>query len=135
MMMKYFKLAFILFILGIALIIINALVYEGAFSVVLFIPVFYGKGILAVIGALLIVLSLLVAMFGFAKEFVYEKEEEVTVLAPPCREEKKMKAGGIVLLGPIPIVFSTEKSLVAILLAVAIVIIVVTLVIFLLMLH
>jgi uncharacterized protein (TIGR00304 family) len=132
---KYFKFAFLLFIAGVALIIINALIYEGVFSIVLFIPVFYGKGPLAILGALFIILSLILIMLGFIRGFVSEREYNPTPVEAHSEAEKEVKGGGIVLLGPIPIIFSTDRSLIVILIAVTIIILIAIVALFLLMLY
>ncbi|MDI6708031.1 MAG: DUF131 domain-containing protein [Candidatus Thermoplasmatota archaeon] len=127
--MNYFRLAFIVFVSGIILIALSALI-SGSISLFLFIPVFYTTGLLGFLGALFIILSLILFVFGFTKGLVYEEEQEIT---PAGKGEKKLKAGGIVLLGPIPIIFGTDRSLVMILLLLAIILIIAMLALFLML--
>ncbi len=109
---------------GIPLAVLAAL--EGQMEVALFImfPVIYGGGWIAGLAILLIFLGSVLFFFSLLPVGLSpsraEREESY------CLErEKGLKAGGVVLIGPIPIVFGSDWKMAgwAILLAIALVII------------
>jgi uncharacterized protein (TIGR00304 family) len=115
--MKYSRAAFILFILGIVLIGASAVFGKGKIGLLLFIPVFYGTGILAFFGILCIVVSMFL-MFYSMTSILGDEEEHVA----PVKQERKVKAGGIIFIGPVPIVFGSDTKIVYIMLILALIV-------------
>ncbi len=103
--MRYSRAAFPLFIFGIFLIAASAVFGKGKIMLFFFIPVFYGTGILAFLGMLCVVASMFLMFYSMTKNFGYREEE----VAEPA-EKKKMKGGGIVFIGPIPIIFGSDTK-------------------------
>lgn len=118
-MNNYQKLAVLLFILGIILIAISFLKNEGNVGIFLIFPVFWGTGFFAFLGVLLIFIAFFLFFFGFVnlKYEDFEREEKKT--------ETKTNYGGVVLVGPIPIIFGKDVRLTIILVILAIVLILV----------
>lgn len=102
--MSYNRDAFILFILGIFLIGASAFFGQGKIMLFFFIPVFYGAGIFAFLGILCIIASVLL-MFYSITSFSGIEEEYL-----PVKQERKVKGGGIVFIGPVPIIFGSDTK-------------------------
>ncbi len=85
-----------------------------------FIPVFYGTGALAIIGALFIILSFSLVMINFLRGLVFEEE---VARVKPGTEGCTHKWSGILLLGPIPIIFGSDRNAVIILIILALILI------------
>lgn len=112
------KLCFWLLVAGVILIAVSALFGDGkVFIFLFFIPVFYGTGALAIIGALFIILSFSLIMINFMRSFVFDIFDEGTKVER--KMECKRKWGGILLLGPIPIIFGSDSDTVIILIILA----------------
>ena len=128
-MNKYLALALILAICGIALIGYSVASGEGSAGVVLFIPVFYGSGLFAFLGVLFIMAAIFLGFFGFAvqmgsmEDFENSQEPRSSQPSKP-RVQKSIKGGGVVLIGPIPIIFGSDKKTAIVLAVLAIVLII-----------
>lgn len=110
-------------VVGILLVVLAVL--EGQMEMALFIvfPVIYGGGLIAGLGILLVFLgsvSLFLSLIPFG---TYEREENGPGYC--LDRERDIKTGGVVLIGPIPIVFGSDWKMAiwAILLAIALIII------------
>lgn len=108
-----FPLFLITLSIGIILIILSALSGEGSFGLILFIPYFQGSGLLSLLGILCIMLSFFILFFGIASRAVdsdeYYKSREI---ADDFLEgEKESEFGGVIFIGPIPIVFGSNKKI------------------------
>ncbi len=72
---------------------------------------------LITIGIILIILGFLLVTFGIMRSVQEEQAEE-----PPHEiKEKSVKGGGVILIGPVPIVFGSDKKSALILMVLAIV--------------
>ncbi len=74
---------------------------------------------LIVAGILLIMLGFFLITFGMMRSAQENEERD----AGQQIREKRVKGGGVILIGPIPIVFGTDKKYALILMALAIVLI------------
>ena len=85
-------------------------------------PFVIGSGIFLLIGILMIFLALIFYMFGFIRFHFPEKDYPISHEKP---DEKKttFKGGGVVLIGPIPIVFGSSWKIAIIMMVLAILII------------
>lgn len=128
-MNRYLILALILAICGIALIGYSVASGEGSAGVVLFIPVFYGSGLFAFLGVLCIMAAIFLVFFGFAaqmgamEDFGSSQEPRSSQPLKP-RTGKSIKGGGVVLIGPIPIIFGSDTKTAIVLVVLAIVLII-----------
>lgn len=128
-MNKYLTLALILAICGIALIGYSVVSGEGSAGIVLFIPVFYGSGLFAFLGVICIMAAIFLGFFGFAarmnamEDFESSQEPRSSQPSKP-RAQKSIKGGGVVLIGPIPIIFGSDKKTAIVLALLAIVMII-----------
>lgn len=118
-MNNYQKLAVLSFIAGIVLIAISVLTKEGGFGIFIIFPFFYGIGIFAFLGGLCLMVAFFLFYFGLFQKFEIDIEEE------KIEKETKTNYGGVVLIGPIPIIFGKDVRLTIILVVLAIVMMVV----------
>jgi len=112
------KIAAVLFAIGIICIAAGIALGEGKAGIFIIFPFIYGNGLLIFIGIILIFISFpifMLSQFGFADEIFSGKE----VMAPEEIKTEK-HAGGLILIGPIPIVISSDWKTALILMAIGI---------------
>jgi uncharacterized protein (TIGR00304 family) len=75
--------------------------------------------ILVIVGSLFISLEIIMNIFREKREKPEEKEEK------PKKTKSKVRGGGVVLIGPIPIIFGSDKKflIIAVILAIALMLI------------
>lgn len=126
-MKDLFKIGVSLIIVGLALILIGMLlsaqnVTFGGLIMIGPIPIAFGSSpgitVIAMVLGLLLMLAYFIGMMRSAEESAGLEERSI-----PHQEikEKKVKGGGVILIGPIPIVFGTDKKYVVLLMILAIV--------------
>jgi len=113
--MKMAYLAYFLLLSGITLIILAVMRGEASIALFLIFPVIYGSGFLSMIGVLLIMLSIFLLFLSPFYELKAHAEpvrykEHEPMLEPHKEVKEKTKIGGVIMLGPIPIVFGSDKS-------------------------
>lgn len=113
------KISLVLFIFGIICIIAGIAMGEGKAGIFIIFPFVYGEGILMFIGIILIFLSLF--LFIFLTPYVISKEYSKHT---GYEMQTKRHAGGLILIGPIPLVISSNWKIALILLAIALIIII-----------
>lgn len=104
MMNKYKLLALASFLAGLALFGAGILIGETKVYLAVIIPIIETASILSVIGILLIFTAFFLWMVG-----------TFTEPAGVRNYEGKIKAGGVIMIGPVPIIFSNDKRLTIIL--------------------
>ena len=113
----------VIFIAGVAC--IAAAVAEGKadVSLVLIFPVFSGSSGLFLLGIALIVLSFFVGfvMLAMGQIQMGRTREESGQAVAQQPTERKTKYGGVVLIGPVPIAFGSDRTMAVIMLIVGIV--------------
>jgi uncharacterized protein (TIGR00304 family) len=127
-----------LFVLGIVLLAISVLEGKGEVHWVLFIPVFTATSIFAFIGTVLIIISIFLFIIVFLKDFTYPYDGDAGEVGPGTSAQKAStpgpssggrgpgkKFGGVVLVGPIPVIFGSDKKMTAIVIILAIILMVV----------
>ncbi|KAA0009618.1 MAG: DUF131 domain-containing protein [Thermoplasmata archaeon] len=92
------KIPFLLFIFGIILLVLGFLKGEAGGGIFIIFPFIYGTGIFSMIGIIFIFLSI---FLYFLHPF---KEMQIT-------EGYEKKSGGIIFIGPIPIIISSDVKL------------------------
>lgn len=105
------KIACAMLCAGIFLLIFAYLAGDVEAGLFVIFPFIYGSGPLAFAGVLLIVISLLIFMVSLIPH-------EATV-APPDEPRVEKKTGGILLIGPIPVIFATDTDMAKLLVAIA----------------
>jgi uncharacterized protein (TIGR00304 family) len=93
---------------------------EAEVSLVIIFPVFSGSSGLFLLGILLLVASFFV---GFALLAFAQPSEQEAQGTNPVKEPSRTRSsyGGVVLIGPIPIAFGSDKSVAMLMLAIGII--------------
>ena len=111
-----------LFALGTSFIVVSAINGELSMGFILFFPFIYGKGFYATIGFTLMFISIflfIISLFDFEKQDTfYYREKQVEP-----DENKHVEGGGVLLIGPFPIVVGSNWKIIMFLLIVAFIII------------
>jgi len=111
------KISILLFIMGVSFIIASFLTGEAKAGLFIIFPFIYGTGLFMFVGIILIFISMLLFFFSFPYEKGYEIEE---------------KKGGLILIGPIPIIITDDRKIGLLLLIISLVFIFLFLLIFML---
>ncbi len=114
-MNRYLIMALLLAICGIALMGYSVSSGESSAGVFFIIPIFYGSGISAFLGVLCIMAAIFLGFVGFAASAVgdegYEPSREPQGSSQGRAAPKKtIKGGGVVMIGPIPIIFGSDSK-------------------------
>ncbi len=107
------------------IILLAAAVLRGELTFALFVvfPVFFGTGPFALFGIMSLFAGIFLLFFAFATrsdESAPPHANEAKPFQPP-REEPRARAGGVILIGPIPIVFGTDAGMTKAMLILAII--------------
>lgn len=127
-MNRYHIVSAILFIAGISIILIFGNTKGGIFFIF---PFIIGTGAGAAIGMFLIFLAFLFFTLGIFESFRKEPDETYTYDIHGEREtvdterfgERNVRGGGVVLIGPFPIVFGTDWDIAHTMLVIALILI------------
>lgn len=126
------------FLAGIACIVAAAATGEAEVQLFIIFPLVSGTSWLFVLGVVLIVASFILGFISAAAAMSdgVRMPPDAPVIRRPGEAEgapqKKARYGGVVLIGPVPIVFGSDRTMAWVMLALAIVLIVVVLAIALL---
>jgi uncharacterized protein (TIGR00304 family) len=132
-MNRYFIMALCSGICGIVLLGYSAASGEGSAGVVLFIPFFSGSGIYSFLGALCIMAAIFIGFIGFAAsqpgfEDSENNPEKRSGQSSQSGPKKSIKGGGVVMIGPIPIIFGSDSKTAMILVVLAIILMIIVMV-------
>jgi len=126
-MNKYHFISMLLFISGITFFVYGVLTGEVNTGFILIFPFFVGSGVYALFGVVFIFVSILLFMFGFVDVESDLKElqdfgggrDDDHILA----KKRFFEGGGVVLIGPIPIVFGSNWKIAAVLIVLTIILV------------
>jgi uncharacterized protein (TIGR00304 family) len=118
-MNKYRILSLICFISGIAFFAVGFYFGEIQGGIFVVFPFVAGSGIYALAGFILIFLAMLLFIFGSGNIKTEETYDETT-------KKSSVKGGGVVLIGPIPIVFGSNWKIAIVLMIIATILILVS---------
>jgi len=139
--MKPFYIGIGLIILGLSLFALSAYMGESGFALFLIFPVFYSSGIFGFLAILLIFIGFfLIFLSPFwsvqkiaMHEYVYYPESRRENFEKRTDKKVEKKFGGVLLIGPIPIVFGSDKNMAIVsILATILLLIVVTIILLIL---
>ena len=124
-MNKFQVLSLVCFILGIVFFIIGFLTGETKGGIFIVFPFIIGSGIFSLLGFIFIFIAIISFIFKFT---TYIKSDKIKNENDELQPKKKtsIKGGGIVLIGPIPIIFGSNWKIVIVLLIIAIILIFIT---------
>jgi len=120
-MNKYHVFSLICFIAGIICFALG--IYSGDVSAgfVVIIPFVAGSGIFAFLGFIFVFAAIILFMYGFAANSEFQEID-----GAPFKKKTSVKGGGVVLVGPIPIVFGSNWKIAVVLMILALIIILVS---------
>lgn len=124
-MNRYRFLSLTCFIIGIICFILGFLQGEIQTGFFVIFPFLIGSGVYSFAGIIFIFLAILLFMLGFTKNIESEgteKDEEGTQQI----KKTSVKGGGVVLIGPLPIVFGSNWKIAFFLMVLAIILIIIT---------
>ena len=128
-MNKYYTLSFLCLILGIIFFLIGIFAGDVEAGFVLIFPFLVGSGHYAVLGFLFMFIAIILFMFGFASTTRASIDLPFDEDTYDIKRKKSVKGGGVILIGPIPIVFGTSWKI-AVLLMIAAIILIFTIYVF-----
>ncbi|MBS3816105.1 MAG: DUF131 domain-containing protein [Candidatus Thermoplasmatota archaeon] len=97
---------------GILFVLLGVIEGDATITLLFFIPVISGSGIYLLIGVLLIFLSFILFFVLSTVGYSSERSGKVEERRPAEKTSKKeSKYGGVIFIGPIPIVFGKDKSI------------------------
>ena len=117
--MKARLLSLVMIVAGISVLCYGIMSGQGGISFILFIPVLHASGPVAAVGGLLL-------MLGFFMLFTTGFVLRPTTQTAPLHSELgyksvEAKSSGILLIGPIPIIFGNDKRMVLVLSIIAVI--------------
>lgn len=115
------KLSLLSFIGGFIFFLIGALAGEVEVGFFLIFPFLVGSGIIPTFGIILIFISILLFIFGFAIREDYFNEQSKRT--GEIKDKKIIRGGGVILIGPIPIIFGSNWKITIIMMILAVLII------------
>ncbi|MCK4348234.1 MAG: TIGR00304 family protein, partial [Thermoplasmatales archaeon] len=83
-----------------------------------------GSGVYAFLGFISMFIAIILFMIGFSSKFPLGDLNRYKENANQTRKETSVKSGGVILIGPIPIVFGSNWKIAIIMLILAIVLII-----------
>jgi len=122
-MNRFHFLSLVCFILGIAFFVVGFLTGEAEGGIFFIFPFIVGSGFFPLLGFIFI----FIAIFSFIFRFTTFKEPDENQIKNEELESKKktsVKGGGIVLIGPIPIIFGSNWKIVIVLMIIALILII-----------
>jgi uncharacterized protein (TIGR00304 family) len=102
----------LMFVTGLVVIGIAVASGEGEVSLVLIFPVFSGSSGLFMLGTALIVLSFMTGFFMMIRNQLETVQPDVYPVGKDALRPAKTEFGGVVMVGPIPIAFGSDKKMV-----------------------
>jgi len=130
---KWYGASLVLFIAGIALLAASVATGEAQIGLFLIFPFVVAWGLIAVIGALLFVLAMVCVFIGIWKQGDVFTDQALEKMQSAQSPEKKY--GGVVMLGPIPIAFGSDRKTANRMMWIGIAMFVIILVILLILVH
>jgi len=122
-MNRFHFLSLVCFILGIAFFVVGFLTGEAEGGIFIVFPFIVGSGFFPLLGFIFI----FIAIFSFMFRFTTSKEPDENQIKNEELQPKKktsVKGGGVVLIGPIPIVFGSNWKIVIVLMIIALILII-----------
>ncbi|KYK29167.1 hypothetical protein AYK20_00450 [Thermoplasmatales archaeon SG8-52-1] len=121
-MNRYHIFSFICFVFGISFFILAIFFGEAEGGIFIVFPFIVGSGILPFLGFICFFIAIILFSYGFIeKNLRYNSDLDFSNSSKI--KNNKVKGGGIVIIGPVPIFFGTSWKITIILLILAIVII------------
>lgn len=103
----------LIIMVGIALLAYGVASGGGGIYFILFIPVIYGSGPIPVAGGLLLILGFFLLITSGLERYIPEAQSrsQGNDAALPHARRSNKRVGGLILIGPIPIIFGTDTKM------------------------
>lgn len=128
-MNKYYILSFIFFSIGLFFFILAFINNEVEFGFVIFLPFIIGSGINTFFGFIFILIAIILLFFGFVNIYLINTNF-INYDIKNNETKKSAKFGGLILVGPIPIVIGSNWKITLIMLILGIFLLITLLVFF-----
>lgn len=128
-MNKYYLLSFIFFSIGLFFFILAFINNEVEFGFVLFLPFIIGSGINTFFGFIFVLFAIILLFFGFVNIFSINNNF-INYDVKNNETKKSAKFGGLILVGPIPIVIGSNWKITVIMLILGIFVLITLLIFF-----
>jgi uncharacterized protein (TIGR00304 family) len=133
-MRKWLLASLILFVSGVVLIITSVSNGEGQVGLFLIFPFIVTQGWIGAVGSLLLFLAIISVFIGFWTSATQDSgQPSVETSSPTPATRTKKNYGGVVLIGPIPIVFGSDEKIAKSMLIIAVAILAAFVLIFLIL--
>ncbi len=113
------------FILGVVFFITGFLTGETKGGIFIVFPFIIGSGVFSLLGFIFIFIGILSFIFGFSTNIKPDKIESINDELQ-LKKKTSIKGGGIVLIGPIPIIFGSNWKIIIVLIIIAIILILIS---------
>ena len=123
-MNKFHILSLFCFILGFIFFSIGFLQGDVEGGVLIVFPLISGSSIYAFLGAISFFMAIIMFMYGFT-DSLKSDEPDYDYEGRPPQKKTSIKGGGIVLIGPIPIVFGSTWKITLVMLIISIILVLV----------
>jgi uncharacterized protein (TIGR00304 family) len=128
-MNKYYLLSFIFFSIGLFFFILAFINNEVEFGFVIFLPFIIGSGIYTFFGFIFVLIAIILLFFGFVNIYL-TNTNFINYDIKNNETKKSAKFGGLILVGPIPIVIGSNWKITLIMLILGIFVLITLLVFF-----
>lgn len=128
-MNRFHFLSLVCFISAAVLFAVGIFSGEVEVGLLVFIPFIMGSGLFAVLGVLLVFFGFVLLMFGQMKNYsrmVYDSDSGYENQDIVRKKESSFKTSGVVLIGPVPIIFGSNWKVTVLLVVLAIVLMLVS---------
>jgi len=123
-MNKYSKASVLCLILSIVFFAVGVLTGEAEVGIFFIFPFLKGSGIYALLGFIFIFIAVLLFMFGFGRTTTESEDLPFEENKYGVQKKTSVKGGGVVLVGPIPIIFGSNWKIAVFMMILAIIIII-----------
>ena len=114
---------FIFLISGVLFFLFGILNEEIEFGIVLIFPFLVGSGIYSFLGFISILIAIIFLIFGFKNSILSNNINYSNIDINKIHKKKSVKGGGIILIGPIPIVFGSNWKITVLIIVITLVLI------------
>jgi len=122
-MRKWFAISAVLFVAAIALLSASVLTGESEFGLFLIFPFLIGSGLLALLGVILLFIAIFIVFMRLGGRFLRNENPDFSVSFEGEKTADK-KFGGVIMLGPIPIVFGSDRKIARIMMIIGLILMV-----------
>ena len=119
-MNRYTLISSMLFISFIMFTILGLLQGDISFGIAFFVPFLIGSGLFATIGFLCVFLAVIVYIIGLMRSITPDERVSNDVFNDQSSKKPSIRTGGVILIGPVPIVFGSNWKIIMVMLIVAV---------------